>query len=85
MHASSLRMLTYRIEINFLTVGFVVVVFSEQVQTSSELSRMVCLLAVPSTLDCCDILNFFAAFHSTIQHIRIVHDGTPSQLMVLLE
>lgn len=46
---------------------------------------MLCLLAVPATLNCHDLLNFVAPCHSTIQHIRIIRDGTPNQFMVLLE
>lgn len=44
-----------------------------------------CLLAVPSTLNCHDILNFIAPCHAEIQHVRILRDGSPNQFMVLLE
>lgn len=46
---------------------------------------MLCLLAVPATLNCQDLLNFVAPCHSTIQHVRIIRDDTPNQYMVLLE
>uniref|UniRef100_A0A1B0G7Z4 BRCA1-associated protein n=1 Tax=Glossina morsitans morsitans TaxID=37546 RepID=A0A1B0G7Z4_GLOMM len=48
-------------------------------------SNQLCLLAVPASLSCHDLLNFVAPCHSEIQHIRIVRDGSPNQFMVLLE
>lgn len=58
---------------------------SERTEITDGVSQMLCLLAVPSTLNCHDILNFVAPCHPTIQHIRIIRDGTPNQFMVLLE
>lgn len=58
---------------------------SEHTEITDGVSQMLCLLAVPSTLNCHDILNFVAPCHPTIQHIRIIRDGTPNQFMVLLE
>ncbi|GAB0100524.1 BRCA1-associated protein [Sergentomyia squamirostris] len=48
-------------------------------------SKTLCLLAVPATLSCNDLLNFVAPCHSVIQHVRIIRDGSPNQYMVLLE
>lgn len=48
-------------------------------------SNQLCLLAVPTTLNCHDLLNFIAPCHSEIQHVRIIRDGSPNQFMVLLE
>ncbi|ALC47767.1 CG5555 [Drosophila busckii] len=48
-------------------------------------SNKLCLLAVPATLDCHDLLNFIAPCHAEIKHVRIVRDGSPNQFMVLLE
>uniref|UniRef100_A0A1A9WCD7 RING-type domain-containing protein n=1 Tax=Glossina brevipalpis TaxID=37001 RepID=A0A1A9WCD7_9MUSC len=48
-------------------------------------SNQLCLLAVPASLSCHDLLSFVAPCHSEIQHIRIVRDGSPNQFMVLLE
>ncbi|XP_055305814.1 BRCA1-associated protein [Sitodiplosis mosellana] len=58
---------------------------NERTEITDDVSKMLCLLAVPATLNCHDILNFVAPCHSTIQHIRIIRDGTPNQFMVLLE
>lgn len=58
---------------------------SDQVQITEGLSRSLCLLAVPATLNCHDILNFVSPCHPVLQHIRIIRDGTPNQFMVLLE
>ncbi|EDV91293.1 GH14868 [Drosophila grimshawi] len=48
-------------------------------------SNQLCLLAVPATLNCHDLLNFIAPCHAEIRHVRIVRDGSPNQFMVLLE
>lgn len=58
---------------------------SERTEIVEGVSRMICLLAVPATLNCHDLLRFVAPCHSTIWHIRIIRDGTPNQFMVLLE
>ncbi|XP_003436037.2 BRCA1-associated protein [Anopheles gambiae] len=48
-------------------------------------SKTLCLIAVPSSLNCHDILNFIAPCQKEIQHVRILRDGSPNQFMVLLE
>ncbi|KAH8325009.1 hypothetical protein KR074_008848, partial [Drosophila pseudoananassae] len=48
-------------------------------------SNQLCLLAVPATLNCHDLLNFIAPCHAEIKHVQIVRDGSPNQFMVLLE
>uniref|UniRef100_A0AAG5CTJ5 BRCA1-associated protein n=1 Tax=Anopheles atroparvus TaxID=41427 RepID=A0AAG5CTJ5_ANOAO len=53
--------------------------------TESGVSQTLCLIAVPSSLNCHDILNFIAPCHQQIQHVRILRDGSPNQYMVLLE
>ncbi|XP_031634737.1 BRCA1-associated protein [Contarinia nasturtii] len=58
---------------------------NERTEVTDGVSKMLCLLAVPATLNCHDILNFVAPCHSTIQHVRIIRDGTPNQFMVLLD
>uniref|UniRef100_A0A2M4AGB4 Putative cytoplasmic zn-finger protein n=1 Tax=Anopheles triannulatus TaxID=58253 RepID=A0A2M4AGB4_9DIPT len=53
--------------------------------TAGGVSKTICLIAVPSSLNCHDILNFIAPCHQEIQHVRILRDGSPNQFMVLLE
>ncbi|KAH8278606.1 hypothetical protein KR018_005997, partial [Drosophila ironensis] len=48
-------------------------------------SNKLCLLAVPATLSCHDLLNFIAPCHPVIKHVQIVRDGSPNQFMVLLQ
>ncbi|XP_034236296.1 BRCA1-associated protein isoform X2 [Thrips palmi] len=55
-----------------------------EMESTSELSQTVCLLAVPATMTCHDLLTFTAACHEDIQHVRVIRDGTPNQYMVLL-
>jgi BRCA1-associated protein len=59
--------------------------FSERNSIQDGLSQTLCLLAVPATLSCHDIINFIAPCHSTINHVRIIRDGSPNQYMVVLE
>lgn len=59
--------------------------FSERNSIQDGLSQTLCLLAVPSTLNCHDILNFIAPCHPEITHVRIISDGSPNQFMVLLD
>lgn len=59
--------------------------FSERNSIQDGLSRTLCLLAVPATLNCHDILNFIAPCHPEITHVRIIRDGTPNQFMVILD
>ncbi|XP_026287588.1 BRCA1-associated protein [Frankliniella occidentalis] len=53
-------------------------------ESASQLSQTVCLLAVPATMTCHDLLTFTAACHAGIQHVRVLRDGTPNQYMVLI-
>lgn len=66
---------------NFLLIFF----FSERNSIKDGLSQTLCLLAVPATLNCHDILNFIAPCHPEITHVRIIRDGSPNQFMVLLD
>lgn len=59
--------------------------FSERNSIKDGLSKSLCLLAVPATLNCHDILNFIAPCHAEITHVRILRDGSPNQFMVLLD
>ncbi|KAJ1524015.1 hypothetical protein ONE63_010558 [Megalurothrips usitatus] len=53
-------------------------------ETASELSQTLCLLAVPATMTCHDLLTFTAACHADIRNVRVIRDGTPNQYMVLI-
>lgn len=48
-------------------------------------SNQLCLLAVPASMSCHDLLKFVAPCHAVIQHIRIIRDGSPNQFVVLLQ
>lgn len=60
-------------------------IISERTEITEGLSKTLCLLSVPATQSCHDLLNYVAPCHPTLQHIRIIKDGTPNQFMVLLE
>lgn len=47
-------------------------------------SQIVCILAVPATMTCHDLLTYTAACHNNVQHIRIIRDGSVNQYMALL-
>ncbi|XP_005188963.2 BRCA1-associated protein [Musca domestica] len=58
---------------------------NERKEIKDAPSNQLCLLAVPASLSCHDLLSFVSPCHTEIQHIRIVRDGCPNQFMVLLE
>ncbi|XP_008548344.1 BRCA1-associated protein [Microplitis demolitor] len=47
-------------------------------------SHTVCILSVPATMTCHDLLTFTAACHQDIQHFRILQDNNPNQYMALI-
>lgn len=47
-------------------------------------SQTVCILAVPASMTCHDLLSFLAPCLGEIRHVRIIKDGSPNQYMVLL-
>ncbi|PSN56725.1 BRCA1-associated protein [Blattella germanica] len=51
---------------------------------AAQRSQTVCILAVPATMTCNDLLSFTAACHGDIQHLRIIRDGSPNRYMALL-
>lgn len=51
---------------------------------AAQRSQTVCILAVPATMTCHDLLTFTAACHGDIQHLRIIRDGSPNRYMALL-
>ncbi|XP_063241292.1 BRCA1-associated protein [Bacillus rossius redtenbacheri] len=55
------------------------------VDSASLCSQTVCILAVPATMTCHDLLTFTAACHEDISHLRIIKDGSPNQYMALLK
>lgn len=58
---------------------------NDRTELQEGISKSLCLLAVPTSLSCHDILNFVAPCHAVLQHVRIIQDGSPNQFMVLLE
>lgn len=64
---------------------FFVYSFSEVTDASGEApSHTLCLLAVPATVSCRDLLSFTAACQQDIQHVRILRDASPHKYMALL-
>lgn len=47
-------------------------------------SQTVCILAVPSTITCSDLLTFMAPCREDIKHVRIIRDSSPNQYMSLV-
>ncbi|KAI5700321.1 hypothetical protein M8J76_010709 [Diaphorina citri] len=54
------------------------------IENASQQCHTVCILAVPSTMTCHDLLTFTASCAEQIRHIRIVRDGSLNQYMALL-
>lgn len=53
--------------------------------SGSDRSEMVCMLAVPASVTCHDLLLFTAACQGDMQHLRIIRDSTPNQYMALVK
>lgn len=51
---------------------------------AADRSHTICMLSVPATMTCHDLLTFTAACHQDIQHFRILRDGSPNQYMALI-
>lgn len=47
-------------------------------------SQTVCILAVPASMTCHDLMTFVASCQADIKHVRIIRDGSPNQYMALL-
>ncbi|XP_050302453.1 BRCA1-associated protein [Anthonomus grandis grandis] len=58
--------------------------YKEDVLTSRKDALTLCLLGVPCTMTCHDILAFTAPCHADISHIRVLRDSLPNQYMCLL-
>lgn len=54
------------------------------VLTSRCDSLTLCIIGVPTSMTCHDLLSFTAPCHVDIAHIRILRDGSPNQYMSLL-
>lgn len=54
------------------------------VDKAASTSQTVCILAVPASMTCNDLMTFLAACLGDIKHVRIIRDGSPNQYMVLL-
>ncbi|BES98382.1 unnamed protein product [Nesidiocoris tenuis] len=69
-------------------VSGIIHLFKEDELTSVERaagrSQTVCVLAVPSTVTCTDLLSFLAPCRDQIRHVRIIKDGSPNQYMALI-
>ncbi|XP_015121101.1 BRCA1-associated protein [Diachasma alloeum] len=52
--------------------------------SAADRSHTICILSVPATMTCHDLLTFTAACHQDIQHFRILRDNSPNQYMALI-
>ncbi|CAG9815071.1 unnamed protein product [Phaedon cochleariae] len=58
--------------------------YKEDVMSSRKEAITLCLLGVPATMTCHDLLAFTAPCHCDISHIRVLRDSMPNQYMALL-
>ncbi|CAG9829629.1 unnamed protein product [Diabrotica balteata] len=58
--------------------------YKEDVLTSRKDALTLCMLGVPTTMACHDLLSFTAPCHDDISHIRVLRDSMPNQYMALL-
>ncbi|XP_029174662.1 BRCA1-associated protein [Nylanderia fulva] len=55
-----------------------------EMRCAADRSHTICILSVPATMTCHDLLTFTAACHQNIQHFRILRDGSPNLYMALI-
>ncbi|XP_011165045.2 BRCA1-associated protein isoform X2 [Solenopsis invicta] len=55
-----------------------------EMRCAADRSHTICILSVPATMTCHDLLTFTAACHQDIQYFRILRDGSPNQYMALI-
>ncbi|KAG5310813.1 BRAP protein, partial [Pseudoatta argentina] len=55
-----------------------------EMHCAADRSHTICILSVPATMTCHDLLTFTAACHQDIQYFRILRDGSPNQYMALI-
>ncbi|XP_012279850.1 BRCA1-associated protein [Orussus abietinus] len=55
-----------------------------EMHQAAERSHTICILSVPATMTCHDLLTFTAACHQDIKHFRILRDSSPNQYMSLI-
>ncbi|XP_020282126.1 BRCA1-associated protein [Pseudomyrmex gracilis] len=55
-----------------------------EMRCAADRSHTICILSVPATMTCHDLLTFTAACHQDMQHFRILRDGSPNQYMALI-
>lgn len=53
-------------------------------ECAADRSHTICILSVPATMTCHDLLTFTAACHQDIQHFRIIRNNSPNQYMALI-
>ena len=55
-----------------------------EMHSAADRSNTICILSVPATMTCHDLMTFTAACHQDIQYYRIIRDGNPNQYMTLI-
>ncbi|KAK4878245.1 hypothetical protein RN001_010751 [Aquatica leii] len=58
--------------------------YKEDTLSKREEVLTLCLLGVPNSMTCHDLLAFTAPCHAEIAHIRVIRDSSPNQYMALL-
>lgn len=58
--------------------------YKEDALTSRKEALILCILGVPASVTCHDLLTFTAPCHEDISHIRVLRDSVPNQYMALL-
>ncbi|KAK9874281.1 hypothetical protein WA026_002633 [Henosepilachna vigintioctopunctata] len=58
--------------------------YKEDTLTSKKDVLILCILGIPASVTCRDLLSFTAPCHENISHIRVLRDSMPNQYMALL-
>ncbi|XP_056632592.1 BRCA1-associated protein [Diorhabda sublineata] len=66
-----------------ITKGIIHLYKEDQLSSRKEVLTL-CMVGVPTTMTCHDLLSFTAPCHDEISHIRVLRDSMPNQYMALL-
>ena len=57
----------------------------DTVNLTQTRSQMLCMIGVPNSISCNELLDFVMPFNENMQFMRILRDSYPNQYMVLLK
>ena len=57
----------------------------DTIHLTQKRSEMICMLGIPNTVSCNELLDFIMPFNENLQYMRILRDTVPNQYMALFK